>query len=69
MTKKQVAKLQCSIHGCKERGHAVWDCCAEGNKPRAICLVHDIILNIEFMERRAPNGWQKKLLAYIRSIV
>ena len=44
-TERGIRRLRCWVAGCDRRAEHQWQCCADGNVYRGICLEHDIALN------------------------
>lgn len=62
-THNGIRRLKC--YRCKKR-RAVhqWQCCADGNTWRPLCLVCDIALNKLVLQWVGDPEWQSKLKAY-----
>lgn len=58
-----VHKKTCSR--CKERpGAYVWSCCADGNRPRVVCVECDEDLNELVLKSFGDRRWRSKMAEY-----
>jgi hypothetical protein len=44
-TETGIRRVACGVRGCRAKGHAQWQCCANGNRWVPLCKTHDTALN------------------------
>lgn len=40
-----IRRVKCSMKGCRRKGYASWQVCADDRAFRVLCWIHDIALN------------------------
>jgi hypothetical protein len=66
LTFEQASKRKCVR--CGLPGHATWDICTDGNKPRVLCVHCDYELNALVMAWARIDKAKQKLSRYARKL-
>lgn len=64
-----IRRVKCSMRGCRRRGYASWQVCADGRVFRALCWVHDVALNRLVLEWIGDPAVERKLAKYSAGVI
>jgi hypothetical protein len=64
-----IRRVKCSMRGCRRKGYATWQVCADGRVFRALCWIHDIALNRLVLEWIDDPAIAQKMARYEASVI
>jgi hypothetical protein len=68
-TQRGIRRVRCSFKGCRRRGYASWQVCADARVFRALCWVHDIALNRLVLEWVGDKDIERKMARYAARVI
>lgn len=68
-TQKGIMRVRCAFRGCRRRGYASWQVCADRRVFRALCWVHDVALNRLALEWVGDRLVERKMAAYAAHVI
>jgi hypothetical protein len=64
-----IRRVKCSVRGCRRRGYASWQVCADARVYRALCWQCDIALNRLVLEWAGDRHAHRKMARYEASVI
>ena len=64
-----IRRVKCAYRGCRRKGHASWQVCADGRVFRVLCWVHDIALNRLALEWIGDREVERKMAKYAARVI
>lgn len=64
-----IRRLNCSKRGCRRRGYASWQVCADGRVFRPLCWIHDIEINRLVLEWVGDPDRARKIAKYSAKVI
>jgi hypothetical protein len=64
-----IRRVKCAVRGCRRRGYASWQVCADGRAHRALCWVHDIAINRLVLEWVGDRHAHRKMVRYEAKVI
>lgn len=64
-----IRRVTCAYRGCRRKGYASWQICADGRVFRVLCFIHDIALNRLVLEWVGDRNVERKLAKYAAAVI
>lgn len=64
-----IRRVRCCFRGCRRRGHASWQVCADGRAFRVVCYQHDILINRMALELMGDPDVEPKMKRYTAKVL
>lgn len=64
-----IRRVKCAMRGCRRKGYATWQVCADGRVYRALCWQCDCALNRLVLEWIGDPHAHRKMLRYEASVI
>lgn len=64
-----IRRVTCAMRGCRRKGYATWQVCADQRVFRALCWVHDIALNRLVLEWVGDRHAHRKMARYEAAVI
>jgi hypothetical protein len=64
-----IRRVTCAMRGCRRKGYATWQVCADGRIFRALCFVHDVELNRLVLEWVGDPHAHRKITKYTAMVI
>lgn len=64
-----IRRVTCAYRGCRRRGFASWQVCADARVFRVVCWVHDVALNRLALEWIGDPHVERKMAKYSAEVI
>jgi hypothetical protein len=64
-----IRRVRCAYRGCRRKGYAQWNVCADRGEYRALCYIHDIELNRLALTWVGDRQVERKMARYSADVI